>query len=101
MLLAKLEFDIKQAVEEYKQTNALGTDELALLEAAYHFCEAVLAARWPQVQALTGALLACHLREHRAPANQPQQTPCTTDVPCNPDASPVMPAVAPGTLPLA
>lgn len=31
--------------------------EAALLEGAYQFCDAVLTARWPQVQALSGALL--------------------------------------------
>jgi len=34
-----------------------GIDELPLLEAVYTFCDAVLSARWPQVQALAGALL--------------------------------------------
>lgn len=32
--------------------------ERAFLEASYHFCDAVLTARWSQVQALAGALLA-------------------------------------------
>lgn len=31
--------------------------EAALLEASYQFCDAVLTARWAQVQALAGALL--------------------------------------------
>ena len=35
-----------------------GIDERAFLEAGYDFCHEVLTARWPQVQALAGALLA-------------------------------------------